>query len=65
MSNLQLFLAVLTVVSAEIGVVLLFLFRGFGAIENRLGIIEADLRRFYHELGEHNADIATLKERKS
>jgi hypothetical protein len=63
MTNTQLFLAVISVVSAEIGVVLLFMFRGFGALESRLVVLEADLRRFYHELGEHSADIATIKER--
>lgn len=34
-------------------------------IEGRLVSIEADLRRFYHDLGRHEADIQTLKERKA
>lgn len=44
MTTTQLFLSILGVVSAEIGVVLLFMFRGFGSIEARLGTIESDLR---------------------
>jgi hypothetical protein len=63
MTNTQLFLAI----GIPSVLILLGMFlnsKRFDVIESKLTVIEADLRRFYHELGEHNADIITLKERK-
>ena len=35
----------------------------FNSIETRLTTMEGDLRQFYRDLGRHDADIASLKDR--
>jgi hypothetical protein len=62
MTTTQMF-TILGVVSAEIAVVMGFMMHGFNSLNSRLIVIEADLRRFYHDLGRHEADIATLKQK--
>jgi predicted nuclease with TOPRIM domain len=36
----------------------------FGEVNARLDRIEADLRQFYHELGRHEGEIQSLRDRK-
>jgi hypothetical protein len=47
-----------------IGVTALLLnYRGFTSIENRLGVIEHDVKEFYRLLGLHDTEIARLKDK--
>ena len=56
MTNTQLFLS--------IGIPTLAVILSYLDVRGHLSQIEADLRRFYHELGRHEGQIEILKDRK-
>jgi hypothetical protein len=63
MTDTQLFLAIgIPSVMVLLGILLNLV--GNNRIENRLGMIEGDLRRFYQLLGEHSAKIENLEKAK-
>jgi hypothetical protein len=62
MSNLQLVLTI--AIPSMLVLVGIFLNNArFNSIEARLTTMEGDLRQFYRDLGRHEADIITIKER--
>jgi hypothetical protein len=66
MTNMQLLLAVLMPTIVPTVAVLIGIFinlSGNARLENRLNIVEGDLRRFYEILGAHGEAIETLKKR--
>jgi hypothetical protein len=64
MTNEQLWLAIgIPTVTVLIGILLNQL--GLNRMENRLQVIEGDLRRFWQILGEHSAKIENLERKQS
>jgi hypothetical protein len=62
MSDTQLWIAVgIPTVTVLVGILLNAL--GVSRVENRLQVIEGDLRRFYQMLGEHSAKIDNLEKK--
>jgi len=62
MTNLQLVLSIC--IPSLLILVGIFLNNArFNSIETRLTTMGGDLRQFYRDLGRHDADIATLKDR--
>lgn len=63
MTNLQLVLSIC--IPSLLILVGIFLNNArFNSIETRLTTMEGDLRQFYRDPGRHDADIASLKERR-
>ncbi|HUH62091.1 MAG TPA: hypothetical protein VLZ50_03790 [Terracidiphilus sp.] len=62
MTDTQLWIAVgIPTVTVLVGILLNAL--GVSRVENRLQVIEGDLRRFYQMLGEHSAKIDNLEKK--